>query len=379
MSNQFMLSSAGNLQKRRKIHLDRVDCFTLAKSSEGSSSLTNPLFCSGSKSRKRYNLFPIYKTRKNAMNDRGKTFALGAPGFQSASDFHRQETCPELPSAEAEDSPIKSIPKICADSYKGQKSIASYFNFNCNNEKQDGKKIRLDTDSRPSSNISTEASSVIYISDTDSTSRSPKATHSSDPSNSQTGTPSKMYSPIKLLRKSSTIYVSDSDSSTSKVNGEQTMQKLQQNDVVKALFEGQRNLAKNSNTKKRKRDGGMKTCPILSKVPRTKVALFTKELGEMNSSDDDVLWTAEETPDSKFGLLGHQPQEKINYFDKIPDELLQKIFCQLPILDLCLNCNRVCIRWNEVISQEKVDFHLSLALLHYRIKLCNLNIYLQKY
>lgn len=376
MSNAFMLSSAGNLQKRRKIHLDRVDCFTLAKSSEGSSSLTNPLFCSGSKSRKLHNLFPIYKTRKNAMNDGDRTFALGAPGFQSASDFHRQETCPELPSAEAEDSPIKSIQKICADSYKGQKSIASY--FNCYNEKQDGKKNGLDTDSRLSSNISTEASSVIYISDTDSTSRSPKATHSSDPSNSQAGTPSKMYSPIKLLKKSSTIYVSDSDSSTSKANGEQTMQKLQQNDVVKALFEGQRNLAKNSNTKKRKREGGKKTCPILSKVPRTKAALFSKELEEMNSSDDDVLCTAEEITDSKFGLLGHQPQEKINYFDKIPDELLQKIFCQLPIMDLCLNCNRVCIRWNEVISQEKVNFLMSFAILHITIKFCNFTIHLQK-
>ncbi|XP_061172285.1 F-box DNA helicase 1-like [Saccostrea echinata] len=97
---------------------------------------------------------------------------------------------------------------------------------------------------------------------------------------------------------------------------------------------------------------------------------------EMNSSDDDVLCTAEVDTDSKFGLLGYQPAEKINYFEKLPDELLQKIFCQLPILDLCLNCNRVCVRWNQVISQEKF---MRWKKIYYKLKKDNQNSHESKH
>lgn len=61
--------------------MDRVDCFIFVKLSEGSFSLMNLLVCSGSKSRKWYNLFLIYKICKNVMNVWGKIFVLGVFGF----------------------------------------------------------------------------------------------------------------------------------------------------------------------------------------------------------------------------------------------------------------------------------------------------------
>lgn len=335
------MSSAENTQKRRKVHLDRVDCFTFARNTEGGINLTNPLLHVANTSKKRQNLLPNYKTRKNTMK---KSLASGASDFQSAAGFHKQETCPEFPIDESRENGLRSS--------VGQTSISSYIrtkNRNPNVCAMDKSNISIPSD-------------VICISDDDATSKSPRAGPSAQHCKSQSGTPSKMYSPIKLLKNSTTIYVSDSESLTSSQKSENGhKEELSRTDVVKALFEGQRNLSKNSQTKKRKRGENKKTCPSLSKVPKT--TLFCKDLGDMNSSDDDVLSTAEEKTDSKFGLLGHQPQEKINYFSKLPDELLQKVFCQLPILDLCLNCNRVCVRWNEVISQEKVIlFKISIYL-----------------
>ena len=338
------MSLAENTRKRRKVHLDRVDCFTFARTTEGGINLTNPLLHVANTSKKRQNLLPNYKTRKNTMK---KSLASGASDFQSASGFHKQETCPEFPIDESRENGLRSS--------VGQTSISSYIRTKNKNP---------NVCATDKSNISIP-SEVICISDDDSTSKSPRAGPSAQHCKSQSGTPSKMYSPIKLLKNSTTIYVSDSESLTSSQKSENGhKEELSQTDVVKALFEGQRNLSKNSQTKKRKRGENKKTCPVLSKVPKT--TLFSKDLEDMNSSDDDVLSTAEEKTDSKFGLLGHQPQEKIDYFSKLPDELLQKVFCQLPILDLCLNCNRVCVRWNEVISQEKVTilFNISIYLVH---------------
>ena len=338
------MSLAENTRKRRKVHLDRVDCFTFARTTEGGINLTNPLLHVANTSKKRHNLLPNYKTRKNTME---KSLASGASDFQSASGFHKQETCPEFPIDESRENGLRSS--------VGQTSISSYIRTKNRNP---------NVCAMDKSNISIP-SEVICISDDDSTSKSPRAGPSAQHCKSQSGTPSKMYSPIKLLKNSTTIYVSDSESLTSNQKSENGhKEELSRTDVVKALFEGQRNLSKNSQTKKRKRGENKKTCPVLSKVPKT--TLFSKDLEDMNSSDDDVLSTAEEKTDSKFGLLGHQPQEKIDYFSKLPDELLQKVFCQLPILDLCLNCNRVCVRWNEVISQEKVIlFNISIYLVHF--------------
>ena len=58
----------------------------------------------------------------------------------------------------------------------------------------------------------------------------------------------------------------------------------------------------------------------------------------------------------KYGLVGSSScvhKEKINFFDRLPDEVLQHIFCHLPLLDVLLNSNRVCTRWNNIISNPK--------------------------
>ncbi|KAI8511686.1 F-box DNA helicase 1 [Branchiostoma belcheri] len=41
-----------------------------------------------------------------------------------------------------------------------------------------------------------------------------------------------------------------------------------------------------------------------------------------------------------------------NPFEMLPDELLENIFCQMPMLDLCLHLSLVCQRWRELIQRD---------------------------
>ena len=42
-----------------------------------------------------------------------------------------------------------------------------------------------------------------------------------------------------------------------------------------------------------------------------------------------------------------------SYFDEMPDEMLENIFCQLPLIDLLASLSLVCKRWYRIISSEK--------------------------
>lgn len=61
----------------------------------------------------------------------------------------------------------------------------------------------------------------------------------------------------------------------------------------------------------------------------------------------------------KYGLLGsgnYPPGAPStgSYFDRLPYELIENIFCRLPMMDLLLNVNKVCLLWNGIISDEAV-------------------------
>ena len=83
-----------------------------------------------------------------------------------------------------------------------------------------------------------------------------------------------------------------------------------------------------------------------------------------------------------FGLLGNddaielssdEEQEEICWFDYLPLEVMENILCRLPLLDLCLNVNAVCKRWNEIISNEKVRSLISfpVSFFHFLMYLQN--------
>ena len=67
---------------------------------------------------------------------------------------------------------------------------------------------------------------------------------------------------------------------------------------------------------------------------------------------------------TNYGLVGGDITESddecedFNYcgteFSQLPVEIMENIFCQLPIVDLMLNCVLVCQQWNNVISRDSV-------------------------
>ena len=67
---------------------------------------------------------------------------------------------------------------------------------------------------------------------------------------------------------------------------------------------------------------------------------------------------------TNYGLVGgditesDDESEDFNYsgteFSQLPVEIMENIFCQLPIVDLMLNCVLVCRQWNNVISRDSV-------------------------
>ena len=46
--------------------------------------------------------------------------------------------------------------------------------------------------------------------------------------------------------------------------------------------------------------------------------------------------------------------EESSFFDILPTEIIENIFCRLPFLDLHLSLTRVCSNWNDVICDNKV-------------------------
>ncbi|XP_070559585.1 F-box DNA helicase 1-like [Ptychodera flava] len=82
--------------------------------------------------------------------------------------------------------------------------------------------------------------------------------------------------------------------------------------------------------------------------------LMATQIMMENEFDDE---SEQDAMPNTFGLLGEEMQieeeEEKNYFEDLPPEVIENIFSQLPMIDLCLNVNRVCRQWNDIISDCK--------------------------
>lgn len=85
-------------------------------------------------------------------------------------------------------------------------------------------------------------------------------------------------------------------------------------------------------------------------VPSSKSSRRTKKQSSASSSmyglvGDDVSESEDDSED-----LSHCGTE----FSQLPVEIMENIFCQLPIIDLMLNCVLVCQQWHSIISRDSV-------------------------
>ena len=207
----------------------------------------------------------------------------------------------------------------------------------------------------------------------------------------QYGSPSKMYSPIKKI--SENVYViSDEDSpscSPATAPGINSTHTAQAKSVAKTLFSPPSaqtsSTVRSSSTSLKQASGRGKRSNTSSKKPtstgktyRGKKAKSKKDCRQSTMSSTMHLTGVDfDEADNKdflgvsasvapvrqevevgrtYGLLNDSKVTvtRENYFEKLPADVVENIFCGLPMLDLCLNVNRVCLTWNDIISNPKV-------------------------
>ncbi|KAK3581277.1 hypothetical protein CHS0354_033010 [Potamilus streckersoni] len=314
--------------KRRRIRMTASDCFSFAGTAEGASSLKRPMSVQTGKQKQ---LLPIHRGKHLKQEKHSRDYGhRQTEGFTKASEMY--------------------------DLARKSSSTIGYTERNQVHQNSDqltgGQKSILD---------------FITKSALKSQSLSPES--KSNQTSHENSSPSKMFSPIKKMPNSESIFISDSPSSSPSSDHLHASQKssIRDNLVVKQLFNAQKSLFTSS---KRKKGRNSK---IKKENNHKHISLaFTKDtkqrkLGKDYSFDMNVMFdsdmddTSNHNCSDKYGLLGtgHVPVDvendnrKVNYFEYLPFEVIENILCQLPMLDLCLNSNRVCLAWNQIISDSK--------------------------
>ena len=76
---------------------------------------------------------------------------------------------------------------------------------------------------------------------------------------------------------------------------------------------------------------------------------------EDSDSEPKLVKCREKTEDMDSSFDGMKYSRK-SYFNEMPDELLENVFFQLPLVDLLMSLSLVCKRWYRIISGEKYLF-----------------------
>lgn len=400
--DDFIMSS-NNPVKRRKIHMTTEMCQTFSQSAEGGKGLAlgnqlpnkdiNISHLQPKAKRKRNSRFSIKneknqykpyisknhhpksnvetKTENHVLNTNSSyksglvsSFVDGKfGGFTSAAKLHNDN--PDLSShfdvnqSTTPTTPVQSPRKKMFKSKDStQKSITNFFvasdQISCSSSETPTGSSVTPPQERLKRNENLSKSGTIVISD--SPISSPLKYEQIDYSS-----PVKMFSPIKKLEGSSTIYINDDSPSSSNSQTKRSKISVKDNRVVKQLFEGQKQYQSNKIAHgKGKRTNSKRSSNKMKPKDHVVKQETRQSISNISSEDDDMLCTAVDIASEKYGLLGTSSSFKttaekplIDYFDNLPDELLEIIFAQLPMLDLCLNSNRVCCRWNQIISSER--------------------------
>ena len=391
--------------RKKKIHMNEAECFNYVQSDEGASALSEPKDLSKSVTRDpNYRLMPVDRTRKrkrkgsfdspadkpdDTNNPKTHGFMpdiLGSQGFRSASDMYNIAKKTNVYDIAKK---TKSVP------FQSTSSVGF------KNKGIDGAKPKLNKSSLLANQTSiTSFMKASPVKTGDETSHTDVGNNKSLDTSLHVAVESKskrtvMYSPIKQIQ--GPIYISDSPSSSpsssqgSSVSSQPSS--LRDNAVVKQLFNAQKHLDTLPKNKKpsQLRSGTSKTKFIDRKQPVAKSeSVASANDFENDSFDMNLVFGSdmEDTLDSsvsqkkkgakgdKYGLLGSgsypsEPDKSgVNYFERLPPEVLENIFCQLPMLDLCLNSNRVCLAWNDIIANEKVISSLMIMQVGTNLKIC---------
>ncbi|XP_053378014.1 F-box DNA helicase 1-like [Mercenaria mercenaria] len=355
--------------KRKRLHLGSEACSDLVNTEEGAMPLSNPHMASQNAANKDVNrgLHPVIRNKRrktesfqdrvaaNEESDCDKQNVFQLNSFQSSQGF-------------------VSASKMYDIKHEHRPQISNRFTENPDSSFKKSHSINKGKQIKQIANQGSLRGFVSSSTPTGSTDHSCKVVKQNTVNESKpTSSSTVMYSPIKKLSATdskSCIYISDDSPSCSPSLSQENSQKssISDNAVVKQLFEAAKHFDPKSKPK------GKKTKPVSSPFLKTfkneGAKYFDSDSFDMNtafdsdmednaSNDSIISSTGKKVGNvgsDKYGLLGtgsYPKEEKVNYFERLPPEVLENIFCQLPLLDLCLNSNRVCLQWNSIIADEK--------------------------
>ena len=342
-SSEYLVTGANGTSGFKKVHMDMMDCKDHADSQSGSVALTNPAALPTSSRDPNHGLQPR-PSRKHA--------AASGP-FITAAALLKQEQV-QVGNMEGNATPTAPIfhPQSFPLSPKRQRSGPK---FKPQSNKLD--KYFTKTES-PTKSPNTTPTKTFSSSQGCSTSTAkvtpPRMCSSSQGAPPKTTpplprSPSFLYSPIKQIGDSQ-LYVSVPNASLGCSAGQPNKET---GAIPKSLFNGE---------------------------PSGDTGAGQPNDSGPASSDCTIVYSQTSYPSTnsttsvfrdKYGLLGNghnlPPDDPSGnksgvHINDFPYEILENILCRLPISDLYLHVNRVCHRWNDIISSDKVFMHFSTSL-----------------
>ena len=313
-SSPFMRSNNNNY---KKIHMNMLDCKELSTSCAGAQALTRPSNIAKSSKDPHRGLYP--RAPKKDLSLSGS--------FVPASALHE-------------------IHVSKSASYMNANNVLRPQGFRPTPTKQrSASKLPYQTNSlhRYFSNSQPTRTSTQNISSTP-----PKIYSSSQGSSTPPlpkSPPTFMYSPIKQIS-GSNLYVVDTDNRSNSPT-------KPKNDVQKDLFNKQKSQRMPKKT---------------SKATKSKKSAPTFNRNNSFLYSNDPIPKPTTKPKDLYGLLGNghllpdDPEGNLSgkHINDFPYEILENILCRLPMMDLCLNVNRVCRLWRDIIADKRVCQSLTL-------------------
>lgn len=351
-------------KRRRTIHLSTCECFSLAQSNDGAKTLSNPLGNRRNQLDTNKGLYPRHRTKKSTVSQ--TCVSTSATMSSSATNTnHSQKHEHYISNLNKNDFVSAKVVHV------GALQNVHYVQLSPK-KKPFKRKNSFDT-------CATNNSILNYFE------KSPvKAFDEEMPS--PTSSFSLMYSPIKQM--SGSIYISDSPLSESDSSNarSQSTPTSRMNIASKRLFDVRQAASSEQAKIKTKKTKRSKKPAFDQRQHTLKQDSETLRLGsplrdpafEISDTETDLYENLDlsslckshlngSISSDKYGLLGTgtvplQTNKKsdIDYFSQLPTEVIENIFCQLPMLDLCLNSNRVCTRWSCIISDVKVHNTISI-------------------
>ena len=345
LSESSRASSGDNSYTKRRIHMDHLDCRDYTEN-EGGSRLSNPNATSFSSRDPNRGLYP----RERQKQKKGM-----APGFQTASEVLN----PKLPFESVKVESQESVNAVKQETnmedkyawWKGKATGTRKKNLQTQNNKISNYFTK--SDPQCSSSQSSPTCSSTPIQPPPLPSSPPSSSSSQGSLSDRDGTKTrKIYSPIKKIEKDAdTVFHVMDDDDDFEITAFQVPQPIT----------GKKRPALKSGIGK-----------VSSKTKKQKPApKFHRNNAFLYSGKPDKPSTSK--TNDKYGLLGSgsgdvlsddDEDEQWNWFDGLPDELLEKILCQLPIFDMMVSATQVCKRWESTISNTKVrrNFFYELIL-----------------